>query len=424
MTQTVGLRLTLLLVIIISILSLSFIQDEINSAYADEFEMKMNVEIIGKNIFEISKQDRFIRADLTVTNYDPSNGYIFQQFKNIDTKKIVHQSEIFLSNKDNGIWSTSMGYMFTDSNYVPGNYEVSAIAESGLKSNSVKFSLVEKITSNIDENSNMAELDVVGYLPSNENPIIDENSNMAELDVVGYLPSNENPIIFYGVIVIIIVVISCAVYAKRKTSHYYSPSRKTRPSLSTNKYMSAETNQNIFTNSLINNFGKTPNIPKNLYPVKKESNKENITKSKKKIPDNFKDCVKYSPCPSRSTIEDIQTNARIVLDLAKRLFSYKEYSSSYKESFSSMKIICIAMIAVKNYEIDTSGSSRCMGIVIKYLYSDLFSDSIIEEYQKIRGRRNFVEYGRRVTVRKEDAENAINVAEQFYHNMLLILKSD
>ena len=90
--------------------------------------MKMNVEIIGKNIFEISKQDRFIRADLTVTNYDPSNGYIFQQFKNIDTKKIVHQSEIFLSNKDNGIWSTSMGYMFTDSNYVPGNYEVSAIA--------------------------------------------------------------------------------------------------------------------------------------------------------------------------------------------------------------------------------------------------------------------------------------------------------
>lgn len=401
MTQTVGLRLTLLLVIIISILSLSFIQDEINSAYADEFEMKMNVEIIGKNIFEISKQDRFIRADLTVTNYDPSNGYIFQQFKNIDTKKIVHQSEIFLSNKDNGIWSSSMGYMFTDSNYVPGNYEISAIAESGLKSNSVKFSLVEKITSNIDE-----------------------NSNMAELDVVGYLPSNENPIIFYGVIVIIIVVISCAVYAKRKTSHYYSPSRKTRPSLSTNKYMSAETNQNIFTNSLINNFGKTPNIPKNLYPVKKESNKENITKSEKKISDNFKDCVKNSPCPSRSTIKDTKTNARMVLDLAKRHFSNKEYSSSYKESFSSMKIICIAMIAVKKYEIDASNSSRCMVIVIKYLYSDLFSDSIIEEYQKIRKRRNDVEYGRRVTVRKEDAENAINVAEQFYHNMLLILKSD
>ncbi|MGQ0376277.1 MAG: hypothetical protein ACT4OW_02075 [Nitrososphaerota archaeon] len=144
-----------------------------------EDEQTIEITFLGKPVIDIAKEDRLLRADLKITNFDPSDGHFYMQITQLSTQKIIYEKEILADHKGNGVYGMPVAYLVDEHSIkkegeVVGDYEMLVASESGGTITKANFSIINsKIPPNIvisnsgSENQN----DGIGLLTSESKQI-------------------------------------------------------------------------------------------------------------------------------------------------------------------------------------------------------------------------------------------------------------
>jgi len=114
-------------------------------------ETIITVNFVGDSTFYLYSSDRFVRADVDILNYSPSDGYYFMEIIHKDTNTSITKSEIRPNYKTADVWTVPIGFMINDQQIMKngktlvGDYEIKITTEFGSIIGSGIFSILESI---------------------------------------------------------------------------------------------------------------------------------------------------------------------------------------------------------------------------------------------------------------------------------------
>jgi len=144
--KAIGKCCTFVFFIMVGILVLETITS--GAANASE-ETQIIVSIVGKDIIDLDMQNRLIRAEVEVINFNPSDGYYFMQVIQPNSGKIVTENEIFIQDRGNQVWGNDIAYLIKDDiisnngKIVQGEYKINIITEFGSSTGSATFRIIK-----------------------------------------------------------------------------------------------------------------------------------------------------------------------------------------------------------------------------------------------------------------------------------------
>ena len=115
----------------------------INSAYANE-DTSVSIEFIGNNFLDLKDNNRLVRADIEIENFDPQDGYYFMKITNLFTGEVIKTSEVNPTYREEGLWGMQTSYLVDDTvEDIIGEYEIQIYTEFGTATTSTTFSIVD-----------------------------------------------------------------------------------------------------------------------------------------------------------------------------------------------------------------------------------------------------------------------------------------
>ena len=117
---------------------------------ADEEPTRILVSIVGDPVIDLDSTSRLMRADVEVINYNPAaTGYYSMQIIQSSTGKILSETEILITPRDNNLWGAQIAGMLDEDKInkngkpVLGNYEIKVITEYGSYTGSASFKIIK-----------------------------------------------------------------------------------------------------------------------------------------------------------------------------------------------------------------------------------------------------------------------------------------
>jgi hypothetical protein len=117
---------------------------------ADEEPTRILVSIIGDPVIDLDSTNRLMRANVEVINYNPAaTGYYSMQIIQSSTGKILSETEILITPRDNNLWGAQIAGMLDEDKInkngkpVLGNYEIKVITEYGSYTGSTSFKIIK-----------------------------------------------------------------------------------------------------------------------------------------------------------------------------------------------------------------------------------------------------------------------------------------
>jgi len=121
------------------IISSVFLVGLLPLSYSSELT-EITVSLIGESQFDLDSSSKFVRADVSVTEWDASDGYYYMKIINLPTGKVVSFKEIIPSQKSGGLYGASVGYMLTNDDPI-GEYEIEITTEFGTATSKTTFTV-------------------------------------------------------------------------------------------------------------------------------------------------------------------------------------------------------------------------------------------------------------------------------------------
>jgi len=119
-------------------------------ADADEESTRILVSIVGDPVIDLDSTNRLMRANVEVTNYSAAaTGYYSMQIIQSSTGKILSETEILITPRDNNLWGAQIAGMLDEDKInkngkpVLGNYEIKVITEYGSYTGSASFKIIK-----------------------------------------------------------------------------------------------------------------------------------------------------------------------------------------------------------------------------------------------------------------------------------------
>ena len=135
----------------------------INVAYAeDEFPI-ISIDLINGNTIDLDEGSQFVRANVSIENYDPGDGYHFMKVTRISDGEVIKHSEIQPKIGPDDVWSVQiMHYIDTTlvDDEILGDYELEISSEFGTISAGTQFSIIRSSLPQIVTNSTNEILEV------------------------------------------------------------------------------------------------------------------------------------------------------------------------------------------------------------------------------------------------------------------------
>ena len=118
-----------------------------------EEESFIEITISGEPVIDLSSTNRMIRANVQVTNYNPSDGFYTMQIKQQSTQKIISEKEVLIKALPNGDWGVHVGYMVDEydlgkNGTAIGDYEILVKTEFADAVANTQFSVIDSAQSN------------------------------------------------------------------------------------------------------------------------------------------------------------------------------------------------------------------------------------------------------------------------------------
>lgn len=107
----------------------------------------ISIYFIGPDTIDLQKDNRLIRLNVDIENFDPQNGYYFMKVSNGTNE--FFKSEIFPYYKTGGLWTVQIAHMVDDTlKNIVGNHTITVYTEFGPASNKATFSVINPIQNN------------------------------------------------------------------------------------------------------------------------------------------------------------------------------------------------------------------------------------------------------------------------------------
>jgi len=133
----------LALIVILGFTTVSYV-------YAAEEPTRITVSIVGDPVIDLDSTNRLMRANVEVTNYSAAaTGYYSMQIIQSSTGKILSETEILITPRDNNLWGAQIAGMLDEDKInkngkpVLGNYEIKVITEYGSYTGSASFKIIK-----------------------------------------------------------------------------------------------------------------------------------------------------------------------------------------------------------------------------------------------------------------------------------------
>jgi hypothetical protein len=81
-----------------------------------EDEQTIKITFLENPVIDIGKDDRLLRADIKITNFDSSDGHFYMQITQLSTQKIIHKQEILASQRGNNVYGMPVAYLVDEHN--------------------------------------------------------------------------------------------------------------------------------------------------------------------------------------------------------------------------------------------------------------------------------------------------------------------
>ena len=176
--------------IVISLIPLSFAEEENNWANWQEDESIINVSIVGSSVINLDSSNRLIRAYVDIVNFDPSDGFHYMKIIQPITGKIISEKEIVILGKGNGESGADVAYLINDDDIrengtaVLGDYSIEVYSDKGSTIGGTIFSIISPSESGIAPISEESELD----------EITEDTDELGESEIIDELIEEESEI--------------------------------------------------------------------------------------------------------------------------------------------------------------------------------------------------------------------------------------
>ena len=115
-------------------------------AYAEN-DTIISIDFIGSNVIDLQNENRLIRANVNIENYNASDWYYFMKISN--NTGGFNISEIFPNYKTGGLWQTQIGYLIDDTlENMLGEHSITIYTEFGPESDKAIFSIINSTQNN------------------------------------------------------------------------------------------------------------------------------------------------------------------------------------------------------------------------------------------------------------------------------------
>jgi hypothetical protein len=128
-----------------------------------EEKQTIEITILGEPVIDLAKENRLLRANVQITNFDPADGHYLMQITHLLTQKIIQEKEIVANEFDNGNYGMQVAYLIDEHSIkkegeVIGDYEMLIMSESGNAIAKTNFSIKNsKIAPNITNTNQDSE---------------------------------------------------------------------------------------------------------------------------------------------------------------------------------------------------------------------------------------------------------------------------
>ena len=150
-------------------------------AYGDDEFPIISIDFVDGKIIDLDEGSQFVRANVSIENYDPRDGYHFMKVTRISDGEIIKESEIQPKIGPDDIWSVQiMHYIDTTlvDDEILGDYELEISSEFGTVSAGTQFSIIRSSIPQITTNSTNEVLEVTEE--NNEETEIAEDLELLE----------------------------------------------------------------------------------------------------------------------------------------------------------------------------------------------------------------------------------------------------
>lgn len=134
----------------------------INYIYAEEESAEVMIEFPNGNFIDVDSGATMIRAYVTISNYNPHDGYYYMEVKKMSDETIVKDSEILPSYIDDGVYGVQILHYLDPSGIdegLLGDYELRVYSEFGTGESTVPFSIIKSSqTPIVSQNSKILEV--------------------------------------------------------------------------------------------------------------------------------------------------------------------------------------------------------------------------------------------------------------------------
>lgn len=153
---------------------------------------KITVTMVGNSVYNFDEKNRLVRASVNVANYNPGDGYYYMQIIQPNTGKVIKESEILITERDNDMWGAEIASMINDEaviqngKIVQGDYTLNVFTSQGTMTGSTKFSIIkpsEQVKKNQEENETPLDVQTTNS-PKTQEPAKPEQDEHPELDTV------------------------------------------------------------------------------------------------------------------------------------------------------------------------------------------------------------------------------------------------
>jgi len=149
----------------------------IQPSFADENTI-ISLNIIGDPVIYLDSENKMIRAEVVIENYDPSDG-LYYMLVTDSSGNAVKETEIFPRYKGNQIWGTEMAHIITTE--VPETFQILIYTQFGTAMSNATVSLLEtnpNVQQSVKEEADQS---------SNQTTTIQNPSNPVDISVAAPL---------------------------------------------------------------------------------------------------------------------------------------------------------------------------------------------------------------------------------------------
>jgi len=118
----------------------------INYIHAEEESAEIFIDFITGDIIDLDAGAKMIRADITIYNYNPQDGYTFMKVTKLSDLSIIKESEILPNYLNDTAWTVQILHYLDPSaiaDNLLGDYELSVYSEFGTAKTIAPFSIIK-----------------------------------------------------------------------------------------------------------------------------------------------------------------------------------------------------------------------------------------------------------------------------------------